>query len=198
MKINKMIALLALFLLSACDYTVSGCEGAFCVNASTGPHVLEYCDATGRCTTRCPDAQTVDESMLREITLARRLVKYCPAEHSVAFPNMTFDQTLDSAASSHAADMAKNNFVSNTGSDGLNVFDRVDALAGDGFSLDKQLAQLVVSGFSDAADVVDYWLDNPAHCAVLLSDKYSHLGASCAAAVGEQTRWSVVLGGSTR
>ena len=190
-----MLVVCALFV--GCEYRVSGCEGPLCVSAG-GAHYYgaSTCEQGAGCAERCPSARDVDDDMLREVTLARRLYESCAAVDSPRYPNMTFDPTLDSAAVDHARDMARFDFESEIGSDGLDVYDRVAAVASESFGLDTHLAQLVASGAYDARDAVDFWLSNPAQCALLLSERYSHLGASCRSDAGDRTRWSLVLGGS--
>lgn len=194
MRLGYLLVLASLAV--GCEYQVSGCDGPLCVNAGNGPVISAGCESEAGCATRCPSAQAVDENMLREVTLARRFYASCPNSAAPQFANMTFDGTLDDAAYVHAEDMARYGFVSAIGSDGLDVEDRVDALASGSYSLDNHLAQLVASGAHDAAGAVDYWLSNPAQCALLLSDKYSHLGSACSSRSGDYSRWSLVLGGS--
>lgn len=196
MRTKPLVVLLLSCILAACEYNVSGCDGPLCVSASSGFGEEANCEGTAGCTYRCPKPDDVDAGLLREVTLARRLVKFCAAVASPRFPNMTFNQTLDDAASEHAVDMARMGFESIIGSDGLDVSDRVEQVADRSFGLDAELAQLVVSGVSSAFDAVDYWLESPADCALLLSDRFSHLGAACETDHRGLTRWSLVMGGA--
>ncbi len=187
------LVLLLLGLASSCEYSLSGCDGSVCVSSQQG-EIDTDCEREPGCASSCPAASTLNASMLREVSLARRLFLSCPAVESPTVVGMTLDATLDEAATVHAGDMAEYDFEAVTGSDGLGVHERVEATAAAGYGLDEHLAQLVLSGASDAEEAVNHWLDNPAHCAVLLSDLYSHLGAACAEG-DELTRWSLVLGG---
>ena len=196
MRTRVVVVFSFISILAACEYRVSGCEGPLCVSASSGFGEADSCDGVTGCAFRCPSPENVDAGLLREVTLARRLVESCASAASPRFPNMTFNQTLDEAASDHAVDMARVGFESVIGSDGLDVRDRVEQVADQGFGLDAELAQLVVSEVGSAFDAVDYWLENPADCALLLSDRFSHLGAACEIDRRGLTRWSLVLGGS--
>lgn len=197
MRTQFLVVLLLSSVLVACEYSVSGCDGPLCVNASSGFGEEGSCEGGANCVYRCPTPDDVDAGFLREVTLARRLVESCSAIASPRFPNMTFNQTLDDAARDHAVDMARVGFESIIGSDGLDVHDRVEQVADRRFGLDAELAQLVVSGVGSAFDAVDYWIESPADCALLLSDRFSHLGAACETDRSTGlTRWSLVLGGA--
>lgn len=196
MRTKLVIVLLLSCILAACEYSVSGCDGPLCVNASSGFGEEGSCEGIGDCTYRCPRPSDVDTDLLREVTLARRMVKSCVGVSSPRFPNMTFNQTLDDAAGNHAVDMAHMGFESIIGSDGLDVRDRVEQVAARNFGLDAELAQLVATGVGSAFDAVDYWLESPADCALLLSDRFSHLGAACETDRRGLARWSLVLGGA--
>lgn len=196
MRIKPLVVLLLSCFLVACEYSVSGCDGPLCVNASSGFGEEGDCEGAAGCTYLCPEPADVDADFLREVTLARRFVKSCAAVSSPRFPNMTFNQTLDDAASEHAVDMVRMDFESIIGSDGLDVSDRVEQVADRSFALDAELAQLVTRGVGNAFDAVDDWLENPADCALLLSDRFSHLGAACETDHRGLTRWSLVLGGA--
>lgn len=188
----RLLLLAPLALLAACEYSVSGCGGQLCVGGSGGGS--EPACEDGECS--CPDSDVVDREMLREVTLVRRLYLSCPGSDRPDFPNMSFDHTLDDAATAHARDMARYRFESLTGSDGLGVGERVARYAEPGFSLDARLAQLVASDVGGAREAVDEWLRSGADCATLLSAHYSHLGAACERGGDGRTRWSLVLGGS--
>ncbi len=187
---------LCLFALGGCEYSVSGCDGPVCFSSHHGEEEEESsCDGDAGCASVCPDRQSVDESMLRELVLARRLYLSCPAASNPEPATLTIDDTLDDAALLHAQDMAEFGFNAVIGTDGLDVSERVAQVADPDFAFDTHLAQLVASGAADAEEAVDYWLESPAYCAVLLSENFSRLGASCASGEGDRTRWSVVLGG---
>ncbi|MGB0865331.1 MAG: CAP domain-containing protein [Granulosicoccaceae bacterium] len=194
MRINRLATFALLLFLYGCEYRVTGCDGPVCVHATTGVDDSAQCELDRNCA--CPSARDVNAAMLREVSIARRLYQSCHQVQPLLFPNMTFDQTLDTAATDHAVDMARYRFESVIGSDGLDVYDRVQRRAGSGFSLDVELAQLVNTDAFSAYDAVEAWLISDTQCAVLMSDRYSHLGAACARGTDGRIRWSLVLGGA--
>ena len=94
----------------------------------------------------------------------------------VGLAALEIDMRLIGAARRHTDDMAANDFVSHTGSDGSSPWDRIaDAgypmLAG---------GETIAAGYPDEASVVQGWMDSPPHQAILLGSDYQHIGVGYA------------------
>ncbi len=74
---------------------------------------------------------------------------------------------LGAAARNHSVDMAQNNYMSHTGSDGSSPWDRIRA-AGYSFT---SAAENVGAGYPTADDMVNGWMSSPGHRANILSNE---------------------------
>jgi uncharacterized protein YkwD len=79
---------------------------------------------------------------------------------------------LTTAARSHSADMACNDFFSHTGSDGSLPWDRVSAL---GYSY-SAIAENIFAGSSNAQTAFDSWMNSPGHRDNILNPTYTEIG----------------------
>lgn len=81
-------------------------------------------------------------------------------------------ELLAAAAQRHSNDMASNNFVDHTGSDGSSPWYRIQA-AGYVFS---EAAENVAAGHPSPEDVVEGWMDSPGHRANILDCDLMEIG----------------------
>jgi uncharacterized protein YkwD len=79
---------------------------------------------------------------------------------------------LSSAARVHSADMACNNFVSHTGSDGSLPWDRV---AAQGYSY-SAVGENIYAGGGNADAIVSAWMNSPGHRDNILNANYTEIG----------------------
>ncbi len=84
---------------------------------------------------------------------------------------------LTQAAQTHAADMARRQFFSHTGSDGSSIGTRLTA-AGYAWS---RAAENIAAGYASVGAVVQGWVQSPGHCANLMDPALSELGLACVA-----------------
>lgn len=83
---------------------------------------------------------------------------------------------LDAAALSHSADMACNNFLNHTGSDGSTWYDRV---AGQGYPSNRARENIYAGtpGYGgDPAGAVDWWMNSAVHRANILNGDVTEIG----------------------
>ncbi len=89
---------------------------------------------------------------------------------------LTINQSLVAVARRHSRDMATNDFMSHTGSDGSSPWDRMrDA----GYQLGRG-GENVAAGYSTAAGVVDGWMNSTGHRENMLSPSFCDLGVGYA------------------
>lgn len=79
---------------------------------------------------------------------------------------------LDAAARRHSNDMACNNFMSHTGSDGSSPWDRMNQA---GYTWIRA-AENIAAGYSSPASVVDGWMNSPGHQANILDADLEDIG----------------------
>jgi hypothetical protein len=119
------------------------------------------------------------------------LVNQERANHGL--PPLVMDDRLLTAAQGHALDMATNNFMSHTGSDGSSARDRIVAAGYTGPSWGENVA----AGFSTPGSVVSAWMGSPGHRANILNPGFEHIGVgwSWSGATVYGSYWAQSFGG---
>jgi uncharacterized protein YkwD len=121
------------------------------------------------------DAGLVDR-LLARINELRSESRDCGGRRFAAAPALTASPVLDKAARTHARDMAANDFMDHTGSDGSRPSDRTTRA---GYAW-KRIAENVAAGQTRAEDVAATWLESPGHCANLMDPRHSETGIAYA------------------
>lgn len=85
---------------------------------------------------------------------------------------LTLSSKLTKVAQSHSIDMAQNDFMGHTGSDGSDLGDRL----GDRNYLFAWANENVAAGYATPREVIKLWLNSPPHRANLLSSNATELG----------------------
>ena len=79
-----------------------------------------------------------------------------------------------SAARQHSQDMAANNFFSHSGSDGLQVGNRVTATGYDWQTVGENIA----AGYPTEANAVAALLESPGHCSNIMNPAFREFGSA--------------------
>ena len=114
------------------------------------------------------------EQMLAEVNRVRTQGQVCGGEWLPPVPALGWDAALERAAAAHSTDMASNNFVSHTGSDGRSVADRATA---QGYA--AGVGENLGGGQKNIAHLMEELLASPAHCGNLMRPDYRAFGAAC-------------------
>ena len=93
---------------------------------------------------------------------------------------LVLDDRLLAAAQGHALDMATNNFMSHTGSDGSSARERIVSAGYPGPSWGENVA----GGFSTPTAVVNAWMNSSGHRANILNSGFEHIGVGWAYQAG--------------
>lgn len=109
-------------------------------------------------------AATVQEDVIT-FTNAERAKVGCPALRAHA--------ALNTAAQRHSADMATNNFMGHTGSDGSTMVVRIERAGYRGWT---RAAENVAAGHTTAAAVVRGWMNSSGHRANILNCALREIG----------------------
>ena len=104
---------------------------------------------------------------------ARASARSCGGTNYPAVPALSWNCKLGAAANKHSQDMATNNFMDHTGSDGSNPGDRI---AAEGYSF-SAWAENVAAGYSSVDAVMNGWLQSSGHCRNIMSSSVTELGA---------------------
>jgi uncharacterized protein YkwD len=137
-------------------------------------------------------ADDVEERVLALVNAARARPQRCGSQAFAAAAPLRLNPTLQSVASSHAAEMARYSYFSHTGRDGSTVDGRA-TLAGYPW---RHIGENIAAGQMTADAVVRGWINSPGHCANIMSPAYSEMGA--AFVVNQQSSmgiyWAQVFG----
>jgi uncharacterized protein YkwD len=105
---------------------------------------------------------------------------------------LNIDAALVAAAKRHSTDMAQNNFMSHTGSDGSSPWDR---MADAGYRL-YYGGENVAAGYPTAGTVLNGWMNSPGHRDNILNSNFLDLGVGYA--FGDRSTyghyWTLTLG----
>ena len=83
---------------------------------------------------------------------------------------------LSEAALRQANDMAINDFVDHTGSDGSTVGERLE----DSCYRWSTYGEILAAGYENPEDAIAAWLDSDGHMSIILSEVYTEFGAGYA------------------
>jgi uncharacterized protein YkwD len=104
---------------------------------------------------------------------------------------LTVNELLVTAAAGHSTDMATNNFMSHTGSDGSNPGQRITRA---GYSW-RTYGENVAAGYSTAQSVMDGWMNSSGHRANILNPAFTEIGVAVRENPNSTYRfyWTMVL-----
>lgn len=148
--------------------------------------------ATAVLPTAVPPTAVPPPAEAAETELAEAVLTLVNAERgSAGCPGLMIDARLNAAAQGHSDDMAGNDFMDHTGSDGSQVGDRARAA---GYSW-RSVGENVAAGYATPAEVVAGWMGSPGHRDIILTCGYVDLGLgySYRAATEFGHYWALVL-----
>ncbi len=142
--------------------------------------------------TRCESPDELERLMLERINAERTQGRMCGNQSFPAVSPLTWNAQLVSAADAHSTDMARFNFFSHTGSNGLDVGSRVTAT---GYTY-SAVGENIAAGQQTIDAVMAGWLDSPGHCRNIMNANYAEVGASCTRnnAADFRIYWTQVFG----
>lgn len=112
--------------------------------------------------------------LLTQVNAARSEGRMCGGQSYAAADPLTYSCVLEQAALDHSEDMATNNFISHTGSNGLGVSERVEA-AGYAWSA---VGENIAGGYASPEEVTAGWLSSAGHCANIMNPSFTEFGAA--------------------
>lgn len=130
--------------------------------------------------------------VLELVNLARASARECGGKPFAAAPPVQWSERLAVTSARHAADMATHSYFSHDGRDGSKPSDRATQTG----YIWRAVGENIAAGQSTAEAAVQGWIDSPPHCANLMSEKFTEMGA--AYAVNPQSAmgiyWAQVFG----
>ena len=123
----------------------------------------------------CESGGAIRKNMVRLINDVRKAKHRCGKRTFFPAGHVHWNPKLGVAALAHARDMAQNDRLSHTGSDGSEVQVRVQKTGYRWRAVDENLS----AGHQDSKAVVSAWLASPGHCANLMDPMVTEIGAAC-------------------
>ncbi|MGQ4879963.1 CAP domain-containing protein [Billgrantia sp. LNSP4103-1] len=124
------------------------------------------------------------QEMLERVNQARSEVRQCGDEELEAAEPLAWDCRLAEAARAHSRAMAEEEFFGHTGTDDEGVAARVNEAGYAWMAVGENIA----AGQSEVEDVMQGWLESPGHCANIMSEDFTEMGA--ASVETEESRYS--------
>lgn len=116
---------------------------------------------------------TTDSALLNAHNIARANARYCGNDYYEASNPLQWNCSLRLSASTHAQDMAVNNFFNHEGSDGSRIGERAHS-AGYNYQI---VGENIAAGQTSITQVMNEWLESPGHCRNIMETRYTDLGA---------------------
>lgn len=130
---------------------------------------------------------TEQEFRVLELTNeARARGANCGGEDFPPVGPLEAEPRLRTAARLHSQDMAINDYFDHVSQDGRMLNDRITATGHPGGFVGENIA----FGQSNAAEVVQGWLDSPGHCRNMMNGGYRYLGVGAARNPGGRIYWT--------
>jgi uncharacterized protein YkwD len=117
-----------------------------------------------------------DKVMLTLINNARAVARSCGTTDYPAVSLVAWNCNLETAAQGHSTSMADNDFFSHTGLDDSSPADRITAA---GYTW-RAYGENIAAGYPDEESAMNAWLASPGHCANIMNDIFSEVGAAVA------------------
>lgn len=105
---------------------------------------------------------------------ARSTARRCGNAHYKAAPALDWSEKLGATARAHSRDMAENNFFAHEGRNGGTVGKRAEK-QGYAWSV---IGENIATSQSSPKQVVDGWLASPGHCANIMKENFTEMGAA--------------------
>ena len=131
---------------------------------------LEYgCRKTAEVTT-----QDLHIVMLNAINQLRETGCQCGAVYMPPVPDLTWNDTLETAAEDHLSDMYRNNYFDHIAPDGSSPVQRAQELGYTGDYVGENIAR----GYNSMEEVMNAFVNSQDHCQAMMDSLYKEMGAA--------------------
>lgn len=148
----------------------------FVQGAISATRTITTCEASPNDRFSCQPPDAIKQQMTELVNRFRASSRRC-GDYGLLGPSVavTWNEKLYAAAHAHSQDMAFHNFFSHTGSDGSDAGTRMSQY---GYNAGPWGENLSV-GRTDAASVVDNWMESPGHCSNIMNPQLHEIGSAC-------------------
>jgi uncharacterized protein YkwD len=143
--------------------------------------------------TLLPPLAEAGRQLLAAVNRARAAERRCGTRLFAPAPALAWNDALAAAALAHSADMAAQRYLNHTGKDGRMAPERAAQAGYQG----RRIGENIAAGQETAEEVVQGWLDSPGHCANIMHEDFTEMGAAYAvnrAREPARIYWTEVLG----
>lgn len=143
--------------------------------------------------TLLPPQEEAGRQMLAAVNRARAVDRHCGTRFFPAAPPLAWHAALAEAARAHSADMAALHYLDHKEKDGGMADGRAAAAGYKGMRVGENIA----AGQATAEEAVQGWLESPGHCANIMREDFTEMGAAYAvnrARTPARIYWTEVLG----
>jgi uncharacterized protein YkwD len=144
--------------------------------AQAAPAAAQAAPASTRAARGSAQAPTTANRALKLVNEARARGAQCGERSFGPAPPVRLSDTLAWVAYGHADDMAKHNYFEHEDRTGHSPADRVRAV---GYQ-EKLVGENIAYGPKSADEVVQGWLDSPAHCENIMDPRFGEMGIAYA------------------
>lgn len=140
---------------------------------------------------QCEPSRIIEKKMVRLINNARSSKRRCGFKRCPAVKPVRWNSKLAKAALNHSMDMAKNDMLGHTGSNGSVAGKRVKEVGYAWIAVGENIS----AGRETSEQVVLAWLNSPDHCANIMNAGFTEIGAACFRNQSSKygTYWTLVL-----
>jgi uncharacterized protein YkwD len=143
--------------------------------------------------TLLPPQDEAGRQILAAVNRARATERKCGTRWFPAGAALLWNGALAVAALAHSSDMAAQHYLNHAGKDGRMAAERAAAA---GYRA-RRIGENIAAGQESAEEAVQGWLDSPGHCANIMNDDFTEMGAAYAVNTAREPAriyWTQVLG----
>ena len=183
-------------LLATSVLSLSGCGGGSNdAEVPTKPPVIGQNGAVNVATVTMSEDQTCGignfaPAMLAAVNQARSQARSCGGQQFGAAPALGWNWLLTLAATNHAGDMAVSGKLSEVGSNGSNLIDRVNVTGYEYVAIGENVAK----GYDSIPQLMNALLTSPDHCRKIMNPSVTEMGAACSKSAAETNYWTQTFG----
>jgi len=137
---------------------------------------------------------SISKNILEHINEVRAQGRMCGNQYYEAAKPVVWNKKLAEASLQHSLDMAENGFLSHTGSNGDELYERLLRVQYEWIAS----AENIGHGFRDSEEAIKSWLSGKMHCKNIMDPEFKEIGAAYAKSANQRTYWTLVFGGPTK
>ena len=175
--------------------TLTACGGGDSSDAPTKPPVIGQNGAVDVRGVTMSEDQTCGvgnfaPAMLAAVNQARSQARACGGQQFAAAPALGWNWLLTLAATNHAGDMAVSGKLSEVGSNGSTLTDRINVTGYEYVAVGENLAK----GYATIPQLMNALLSSPDHCKKIMNPSITEVGAACSKSAAETNYWTQTFG----